>query len=173
MMSPTAIWRTSTGGLALVVTLASPAFAATLTGTVVRVVDGDTVTVLDASKTQHRIRLAGIDAPERGQPFGEASRKHLGSLVAGMRVTVEWYKRDRYGRIVGKVMQGATDALLDQIRAGMAWHYKKYEREQSAEDQRLYAGAEVTARNRRFGLWVEDRAAPPWEWRKTGTRTVQ
>lgn len=147
----------------------SPAFAATFAGTVVHVADGDTVTVLDASKTQHRIRLAGIDAPEKRQPFGEASRKHLGSFVAGKLVAVEWHKRDRYGRIVGKVMQGATDAGLEQIRAGLAWHYKKYEREQPPADRATYAAGEVEARAKRLGLWSENPVAP-WVWRQHANR---
>jgi len=69
--------------------LAAPAFADTLTGKVIRIADGDTITVLDHTNTQHRIRLQGIDAPEKAQAFGNASRKHLASLVAGKTVTVE------------------------------------------------------------------------------------
>ena len=84
--------------------LAAPrAFADTLTGKVVKVADGDTVTILD-NNTQHKIRLQGIDAPERKQPFGNASRKHLATLVAGQEITVKWENRDRYGRIVGFVI---------------------------------------------------------------------
>mgnify|MGYP000341896165 CR=1 FL=1 len=113
------------------------ASAAILTGKVVSVTDGDTVTVLDYSKTQHRIRLAGIDAPELQQPFGRASRQHLASLIAGLPVSVERQKRDRYGRIVGKVYQGTNDVSLSQVRAGMAWWFRKYANEQSGDDRRL------------------------------------
>lgn len=144
-------------------------FAATLSGTVVRVADGDTITVLDSAKMQHKIRLQGIDAPERKQAFGTASRKHLALLVAGKTVRVEWQKRDRYQRIVGKVWRGSIDAGLEQIRAGMAWHYKKYEREQSPEDRAAYAAAEAVARSQRLGLWVE-KATAPWEWRTIRVR---
>ena len=88
--------------------LAAPrAFADTLTGKVVKVADGDTVTILD-NNTQHKIRLQGIDAPERKQPFGNASRKHLATLVAGQEITVKWENRDRYGRIVGFVIVRRT-----------------------------------------------------------------
>lgn len=80
----------------------SLAQAEILTGQVVKIADGDTLTVLDVSKQQHRVRLAGIDAPERKQAFGTASRQHLADLVFGRVVTVEWYKRDRYQRILGK-----------------------------------------------------------------------
>ncbi len=123
----------------------APAFADTLTGKVVKVADGDSITVLDNTNTQHRIRLQGIDAPERKQAFGNASRKHLASLVAGKTVTVEWAKRDRYGRIVGFVLVDGQDVNLVQVKAGMAWFYRYYQRELSPEDRRRYADAENKA----------------------------
>jgi endonuclease YncB( thermonuclease family) len=83
-------------------TLTAPAFGAQLTDRVVKITDGGTITVLDARNNQHKIRLSGIDAPERGQPYGTVSRQHLGELVFREQVTVEYDKRDRYGRIVGK-----------------------------------------------------------------------
>jgi len=124
--------------------LAAPiAFANSLTGKVVKITDGDTVYVLDANYKDHKIRLAGIDAPERKQACGLASRKHLASIVAGQPVTIEYQKRDRYGRIVGKVLLDGIDACLEQVKAGFAWHYKKYQHDQSLEDQRRYADAEI------------------------------
>ncbi len=147
--------------------LAAPiAFANSLTGKVGRVVGGDTLYVLDANHQQHKIRLAGIDAPERKQAYGLASRKHLLSIVAGKQVTVEYQKRDRYGRIVGKVLLDGIDVCLEQVKAGFAWHYKKYQHEQSLEDQRLYADAEIRAREERLGLWRENNPIPPWEFRR-------
>ncbi len=140
--------------------------ADSLTGKVVRVVDGDTLYVLDANYKEHKIRLAGIDAPERKQAYGLASRKHLLPIVAGKQVTVEYQKRDRYGRIVGKVLLDGIDACLEQVKAGFAWHYKKYQHEQSMEDQRLYAEAENKARDTRLGLWQENNPNPPWEYRR-------
>jgi endonuclease YncB( thermonuclease family) len=104
--------------------LAFPALADTFTGLVVKVADGDTLTVLDADRTQHKIRLSGIGAPESGQPYGMVSRHNLGDSVFGKPVTVEYDKRDRYGRIVGKVLVSGQDANLEQIAAGMAWHQK-------------------------------------------------
>jgi len=92
--------RVITLGLLLCFSLA--ASADTLTGKVVKITDGDTLYVLDANYKEHKIRLAGIDAPERKQAYGLASRKHLASIVAGQQVTVEYQKRGRYGRIVGK-----------------------------------------------------------------------
>ena len=104
--------------------------ADTLTGRVVRVTDGDTIVILDSANTQHKIRLTGIDAPERKQAFGTKSKEHLSDLVAGKFVFVEYAKRDRYQRILGKVLLSDQDMNLEQIKAGLAWHYKKYQKEQ-------------------------------------------
>ncbi len=108
-------------GFCLVLLLPLVAFADTLTGKVVKITDGDTLYVLDANYKEHKIRLAGIDAPERKQAYGLASRKHLASIVADKQVTVEYQKRDRYGRIVGKVWINGVDACLKQVKAGFAW----------------------------------------------------
>ncbi len=152
--------------LGLLVVLSLAAAADSLTGKVVKVVDGDTLYVLDANYKEHKIRLAGIDAPERNQAYGLASRKHLASIVAGKQVTVEYQERDRYGRIVGKGLVDGIDVCLEQLKAGFAWHYKKYQHEQSLEDQRLYANAEIKARTERLGLWRENNPNPPWEYRR-------
>jgi len=111
-------------------------------------------------------RLAGIDAPERKQAYGLVSRRHLASLVAGQQVTVEYQKRDRYGRIVGKVLLDGIDVYLEQVKTEFAWHYKKYQHEQSPEDRQLYADAENKARDDRLGLWRENNPIPPWEHRR-------
>ena len=137
-----------------------------LTGKVVKVVDGDTIYVLDDALTQHKIRLSGIDAPEKNQPYGLASRKYLASLVAGKTVTIEYTKHDRYGRVVGKVVIDGIDACLEQIKAGLAWHYKKYQNEQEPRDRTLYAQAENQARAERIGLWRDNNPRPPWEFRR-------
>ncbi len=142
------------------------AAADTLLGKVIKVVDGDTIYVLDDTFTQHKIRLAGIDAPERKQAYGLALGKHLASIVAGKRVAIEYQKRDRYGRIVGKVLLDGIDVCLEQVKAGFAWHYKKYQHEQSPGDRRLYAVAEANARDGRLGLWRENNPNPPWEYRR-------
>ena len=97
------------------------AYAATLTGRVVRVIDGDTIVVLDADKVQHKIRLQGIDAPERSQAFGTKSKENLSDLVAGKSVVVDYSKYDRYQRILGKVLMNGEDVNLEQVEAGMAW----------------------------------------------------
>ncbi|MDP4028399.1 MAG: thermonuclease family protein [Gallionella sp.] len=135
-------------------------------GRVVGVSDGDTVTLLDAQKKQWKIRLLGIDAPEKKMPFGQRSKQHLADLVFKKQVTVEYSKRDRYGRTLGKIEVGGVDANLEQIRAGMAWHYKQYQRDQSSEDRQLYSEAEDAARSFHRGLWVDANPIPPWDWRK-------
>lgn len=144
----------------------SLAQAEILTGQVVKIADGDTLTVLDTSKQQHRIRLTGIDAPERKQAFGTVSRQHLANLVFGRAVMVEWYKRDRYQRILGKVLVDGQDANLEQIRAGLAWHYKQYGKDQQPVDGRLYAEAEEAARLKGVGLWRDQAPIPPWDFRR-------
>ena len=156
------------GALALALALfyALTASAEELTGKVIRVADGDTITVLSSANQQHKIRLMGIDAPEKGQPFGNASRESLASMVAGRNVSVEWHKRDRYGRLVGQVFADSHDVGLVQIERGMAWHYKAYEREQRPADAQAYAGAEVEAKAARRGLWADPGSVPPWEWRR-------
>jgi endonuclease YncB( thermonuclease family) len=110
------------------------ASAGTLTGVVVGVADGDTLTVLDSQRNQHKIRLAGIDAPEKRQDFGLRSKQSLSDLVYRREVTVETNKTDRYGREVGKVLLNGRDVNLEQIRRGLAWHYVAYAREQAVDD---------------------------------------
>lgn len=143
------------------------ALAETYIGRVVGVTDGDTVTVLDASRTEHKVRLSGIDAPEKRQPFGAASKEGLSSSVFGKAVTVEFSKVDRYGREIGKVMVGEVNANLSQVSRGLAWHYKHYEREQSPEERTTYAAVEARARRDRVGVWSQDGAIPPWDFRKS------
>lgn len=152
---------------ALIVGVSSTALADTLIGKVVGVADGDTITVLDSQQTLHKVRLMGIDCPEKVQPFGQKAKESLSNLVFGRSVSVDWQKQDRYGRIVGKVLASGRDANLEQVRRGWAWHYKKYEREQEPEDRNIYAEAEVGARMARRGLWADRDPIPPWDWRKS------
>ena len=160
-------------GIALLV-LAGGAFAGELAGRVVSVSDGDTVTVLDDAREQHKIRIAGIDAPEKRQAYGERAKQHLSDLVYGKNVVVVWDKRDRYGRLIGRVLvhecdraacRYAIDAGLEQLKAGLAWHYKQYEKEQKADERVRYSTTEAEARARRDGLWREPDAVPPWQFR--------
>jgi endonuclease YncB( thermonuclease family) len=148
--------------------------AETITGHVIGVTDGDTITVLDADRQQHKIRLQGIDAPEKAQPFGQRSKKNLSRLVFNKEVRVEWEKRDRYRRIVGKVwVQPAScptcpmtlDVGHAQITVGLAWWYRRYATEQSPQDRGAYEFSEQEARAKRVGLWRDADQMPPWEWR--------
>ncbi len=132
---------------------------------VVKVVDGDTIHVLDRGRSLYKIRLGGIDAPERKQAFGRKSTRNLAKYIAGEFVEVEYNKTDHYGRIIGKVLKDRLDINLQQVRDGYAWHYERYQNEQSATDRRLYSEAELSARQNRIGLWVEA-AIPPWEFRR-------
>jgi hypothetical protein len=99
------------------------------------VADGDTITVLDENRHQHKIRLAGIDAPEKAQDFGQRSKQSLSDQAYRQHVMVETGKTDRYGRLVGKVLVNGQDVNLEQVRRGMAWHYKAYQREQAPADR--------------------------------------
>ena len=155
---------------AVLPTPAGPAKAAcTLTGKVVSVTDGDTLKLLDADNKQHTIRLAGIDAPEKSQAFGNAAQKHLAELVADQQVCTEGDKTDKYGRTVAKVMLDDKDVDLQMVKDGFAWHFKKYASEQSEEDQKLYADAHDQAKSDAIGLWSEPDPIEPDAWR-TGER---
>ena len=142
------------------------ATAATLAGRVVGVSDGDTVTVLTAENRQFKIRLSGIDAPEKKQPFGTHAKETLARQLFGQAVVVEWSKTDRYGRIVGKIEVDGVDANLEQVREGSAWVYTQYLRELPVEDRKLYLEAERLAKAERRGLWRDEQPEPPWQWRR-------
>jgi len=146
------------------------ALGASIEGQIVGVSDGDTVTLLDAQKKQWKIRLLGIDAPEKKQAFGQRSKQHLSDLVFNKQVVVEYYKRDRYGRTLGKLLVDGADVNLEQVKAGMAWHYKRYEKEQPPDERVSYAEAEERARAGRKGLWVDAEPVPPWDWRGSQKR---
>lgn len=151
--------------LVVLAVLCGHAYADTLLGLVVGVADGDTITVLDAERQQHKIRLAGIDAPEKKQPYGQKSKASLSSMVFGKRVTVEWTKRDRYQRIIGVVLVNGVDSNLEQVKAGMAWWYRQYAKEQTAPQRAAYEVAENQAKAGRVGLWVDANPVAPWEFR--------
>lgn len=161
-------WLRSTAALAALVLagLGLPAIAATYTARVVAIADGDTLTVLDAERRQHKIRLAGIDAPEKRQAWGQRAQQFLGERVFQRVVRIEVSKKDRYGREVGTVWLEGEDINLELLRAGLAWHYRAYEREQPPEDRARYADAEQQARERRQGLWSDAHPLAPWEFRR-------
>jgi endonuclease YncB( thermonuclease family) len=140
------------------------AVAAKIDGRIVGVADGDTVTILDAAKVQHKIRLDRIDAPEKKQAFGEKAKQHLSEMVFGKDVRVEYTSKDRYGRILGIVRVDGRDINLQMIKDGFAWHYKYYDKTPA------YANAEVEAREAKRGLWVDANPVAPYDFRKMGRK---
>lgn len=165
---PSRVW------IGLILALGSlVASAETITGRVVGVTDGDTITILDASDQQFKIRLSGIDAPEKGQPFGHRAKESLSEMVFAKQVVVESNKQDRYRRKVGKVQQEGTDVNLEQLKRGMAWHYTAYAKEQAPADREAYANAEAEAKAQRRGLWRESIQSAPWEVRRIKTAVRQ
>lgn len=136
---------------------------ALLQGRVVGITDGDTVTLL-VDRKQYKIRLAEIDTPERGQPYGSRARQVLSELVFGKDITAKVEDVDRYGRYVARLYQGDIDVNREMVRQGAAWVYRQY-----ATDESLYQ-VEEEARAAGRGLWSlpEAQRAPPWEWRANG-----
>ena len=113
--------------------------------------------------TQSIIRLQGIDAPERTQAFCTKSKEHLSDLIAGQIVTVEYHDLDRYQRILGKVLIDGEDINLEQVSSGIAWHYKKYNRELTTADRILYSDAEREAQRQKLGLWHDPHPISLWD----------
>lgn len=135
-----------------------------LVGRVIGILDGDTLDVLIRDDTAPhpralRIRLSEIDAPEKGQAFGQKAKESLSSICFNRRALVRVDDVDRYGRTVGRVWCDALDANAYQVEKGMAWFFTKY-----GSDLAL-VGAEIGARERRAGLWADARPVPPWVWR--------
>jgi endonuclease YncB( thermonuclease family) len=135
---------------------------------IVGIVDGDTVQALTPGHLIYAIRLAGVDAPESAQPFGRQSTQHLSELIFGKTVNLECKnERDDYGRLVCKILlqPSGEDVCLDQLKAGLAWHYKQYQDEQSLTDRATYAAAECTAMKAKTGLWGDPRPVQPQDFR--------
>lgn len=125
--------------------------------------DGDTITVITRNKKRYKVRLAHIDCPEKGQPFGKAAKQFTSDFCFDKMITVLYNgKKDRNGRVIGVVMDG-NERNLNQslVKASLAWHFKKY------SDDPMYTRLEETARNDRLGLWQDPNPVAPWEWRKT------
>lgn len=144
---------------ALMVSIQDAQSSSSIEGRVVGVADGDTITVLDAGRTTHKVRLSSIDAPEKAQDFGQKSKQSLSDLVYGKVVSVRVVDVDRYGRNVGFVYIGQDNANEEQVRRGMAWVYTKYNKDRSL------VGIESQARQSRIGLWSQPNPIPPWEYR--------
>lgn len=153
--------------LILAVMLSASAHAETFQGRVVAVSDGDTIRVLTTEKTEVKVRLEGIDAPETGQPHGEKSKQALSKLVFSKDVVVVWQDKDRYGRTLGTVRfsehpQDARNINYEMVVNGNAWVYRKYSK------NTYILKLEKDAQESKRGLWAlpADQIMPPWEWRK-------
>ena len=133
---------------------------AQLKGKVVRIADGDTFTLLDANNNQIRIRLHGIDCPEKGQDCYQVAKDYLGKLVFQKVVYVENLDTDRYGRTIGRVWINGVDVNLALLRNGLAWHYKHYDKFKE------YAEAESQARKEKLNIWSRSDAIAPWDYRR-------
>jgi endonuclease YncB( thermonuclease family)/methylphosphotriester-DNA--protein-cysteine methyltransferase len=135
-------------------------------GKIINVHDGDTVTVLDQNNKKFHIRLQGIDAPELKQEFGAVSQQNLSRMVLGKQVSIFWNKVDKYRRTVGTIKLDGQDMNIEQVKAGLAWHFKKYADEQDPGDRITYAAAEQQARAAKLGLWQDSNATAPGDWRQ-------
>jgi Staphylococcal nuclease homologue/Excalibur calcium-binding domain len=124
--------------------------------------DGDTLIVLTPEKQQIKVRLAEIDAPEKSQAYGQRSKQSLSDLAYNKQARVEQQDRDRYGRVVGKVYVDSLDVNAEQVKRGMAWVYRQYNRDKSL------LALEQEAKNTQRDLWSEPNAIPPWEYRHGG-----
>jgi endonuclease YncB( thermonuclease family) len=134
--------------------------AETLSGTVIGVLDGDTLTILDAQKRRYRVRLGQVDAPESKQAFGIKSARSLHGLCFRKTAQVEWQAKDQYNRHIGQVTCQGIDANAEQVRRGMAWVSP-----QSTQPGSPLYELEAYARVRGIGLWSDARPVPPWDWR--------
>ncbi len=152
--------------VAVAMTLLVPvASADTLTGHVVGITDGDTLTLLVA-RQQYKIRIAGIDSPERHQAWGDRSKTNISRLAFNQMAVADCPKVDRWGRKICKVTVNAVDIGMEQIKDGMAWWYRKYANEQSPEDRSAYESSELMAKLQRLGLWGDTNPVPPWDFRR-------
>lgn len=134
---------------------------AQLSGKVVKVADGDTFTLLTNDNKQVKVRLHGIDCPEKGQDFGQVAKQYTSDKVYLQVVRVQATDTDRYGRTVG-IVTLKDDTVLNEalLTAGLAWHYTKYDK------NTLWAAMEQEARNQKAGLWARLDAVAPWQWRR-------
>jgi len=134
-------------------------FASEIKAKVIRVLDGDTIEVLQES-TPVRVRLLNIDAPEKQQPFGRWSGERLKALIASQPVTVTYDHKDRYGRVLGRVVAAdGTEANRYMVQQGAAWVYERYNTDTSL------LSLQREAQEQKRGLWAESNPVPPWEWR--------
>jgi len=145
--------------IAFLLFVATPAFCQ-LSGKVISIADGDTFTLLIASKKQIKIRLYGVDCPEGKQDFGIAAKKFLSNLIFNKQVNVKEMDIDRYGRTIGLVHVGSININEKLLSEGLAWHYLKYDK------SKKWGMLEEKARRNKMGLWINPKAIAPWEYRQ-------
>lgn len=135
------------------------AAATLLQGEVIRVLDGDTVELLDTSKNTYRIRLANIDAPEKSQSFSEVSRQALASFVFRKPTTVHKQGVDRYGRVIGVLVVDGVNVNAQMVHQGLAWVYTQYNKDSTLVE------LQQDAKARKAGLWTDPDPIAPWDYR--------
>jgi endonuclease YncB( thermonuclease family) len=140
-----------------------PAFK--LSGRVSKVADGDTITLIDAQRKKHKIRLFGIDSPESDQPYYNAAKNALSKLVDGKSVGVDVKDTDKYGRVVGTVFVEGRNVNLEMVKLGYAWWYEYY-----APLNGDLREAQEHARAYKSGLWADSKPTAPWDWRRRTRR---
>jgi endonuclease YncB( thermonuclease family) len=162
-----------TNAFVIIFTLNINYLRADFTAKVQRVVDGDTVHVIDKAGKKFKVRLTGIDAPEKNQPYGLASTYKLTEILINKLVLLKSkpnngkpYTIDRYKRVLAKIILDGRDINLSQVLRGYAWHFKRYQKQQSPSDRELYSEAEIDAKKNELGLWGEKNPIAPWKWRK-------
>lgn len=132
-------------------------------GKVISIADGDTCTVLTSSREQIKIRLAGIDTPEKSQAYGTKAKQALSSKIYNKTVRIAGQSKDRYGRVIADIYVGKRWVNLEMVKEGWAWHYKRY-----SKDSQL-AAAETQAKKLKKGLWKDSDPTPPWDYRRGGS----
>lgn len=128
--------------------------------------DGDTLHVTSAEGKSLKVRIAGIDTPERGQAYWRVARSHLIELAQAEELRLACYKKDQYERSICRVWSGGRDVAASLLEQGLAWHYKQFESEQTPAERELYARLQTEAQKSRLGLWREPDPMNPSECRK-------
>ncbi len=146
--------------LVLFLSIATAAFGQRFPVTVVGITDGDTFTVINRDKLQLKVRIIGIDAPEKKQAYGNKSRQTLSDLIFQQQIEIDVQYQEKWGRYAAKVyLADGRDVGLLMLQAGMAWHNVNYDKTPA------YAAAEKTARKAKKGLWADAHPVAPWDFR--------
>lgn len=130
---------------------------------VIKISDGDTITILTQQRKQIKVRFYGIDAPELKQPYGKKSKQFLANLIAGEVVEVDENGKDKYKRTIGTIYLDGTDINAQIVANGYAWAYRKFSKKYTAQESK--------AKSQKLGLWRDKEPIPPWEWRRENLRT--